>query len=190
MPKCLNIFNLFGELVINSVIKNLSFPNFIPPLSVQIYLLFVVSLCISGVIIYFTNVNNLRKNEEEVLSKTIFLAQQSLLEIISGNTMRLRQITENNHYQIMQQMPEDAKILLENKESFTKVRIFRVQSNYGFHLEYLGMDFVALKDYEEELFEDNGLNVWFFMDFLVLLLTFSIVLALLQPLKVLQNAFQ
>lgn len=190
MPKCPNIFNLFGELVINSVIKNLSFPNFIPPLSVQIYLLFVVSLCISGVIIYFTNVNNLRKNEEEVLSKTIFLAQQSLLEFISGNTIRLRQITENNHYQIMQQMPEDAKILLENKESFTKVRIFRVQSNYGFHLEYLGMDFVALKDYEEELFEDNGLNVWFFMDFLVLLLTFSIVLALLQPLKVLQNALQ
>lgn len=190
MPKRLNIFNLFGELVINFVIKNLSFPKLIPPLSVQIYLLFVVSLCISGVIIYFTNVNNLRKNEEAVLSKTIFLAQQSLLEFISGNTVRLRQIAESNHYQIMQQMPQDAKILLENKESFTKVKIFRIQSNYGFCLEYLGMDFVALKDYEEELFEDNGLNVWFFLDFLVLLLTFSIVLALLQPLKVLQNALQ
>lgn len=190
MPKRLNIFNPFGELVINFVNKNLSFPNFIPPLSVQIYLLFVVFLCISGVIIYFTNVNNLRKNEEAVLSQTIFLAQQGLLEFISGNTLRLRQIAESNHYQIVQQMPEDAKILLENKESFTKVKIFRIQSNYGFCLEYLGMDFVAIKDYEAELFEDHGLNVWFFLDFLVLLLTFSIVLALLQPLRVLQNALQ
>ncbi|WP_194145429.1 histidine kinase dimerization/phospho-acceptor domain-containing protein [Helicobacter sp. MIT 05-5294] len=165
-------------------------PNLIPPLFVQIYVLFIASVCISGVIVYFANVNNLKKNEQAILSKTTFLAQQSLLEFISGNTKHLQEMVENNHYEIVRQMPKDAVILLEDKESFTKVKIFRFQSYYGFCLEYLGMNFVAFKDYESELFLGDGLNVWIFLDFLIQLLTFSIILALLHPLKVLQNALQ
>ncbi len=164
--------------------------NLIPPLFVQIYALFIASLCVSGVIVYFANVNNLKKNEQAILSKTTLLAQQSLLEFISGNTKHLDKMIKSKHYQIVRQMPKDAVILLENQESFTKVRIFRFQSHYGFCLEYLGMTFIALKDYETELFMDDGLNLWIFLDFLIQLLTFSIVLVLLHPLKVLKNALQ
>lgn len=164
--------------------------GFIPPLFVQIYLLFIVSIGISGTIIYLINVNNLKKNEEAILSKTTFLAQQSLLEFISGNTIRLREIVTNNHYKIVRQMPKNATILLENHDSFVEMKIFKFESHYGFDLEYLGMNFVALRDYEVELSMDSGLNLWILLDFLIQLLTFAILLVSLYPLKILRSALQ
>lgn len=168
----------------------LRIPNLIPPLFVQIYLLFIISLCATGAIVYFINMNNLKNNEGAILSQTTFLAQQSLIEFIGGNTAQLREIVQNNDYKIVRQIPESAVVLLESQDSFAKIKIFKLQSHYGFHLEYLEMTFVALKDYKNALFADSGLNIWILLDFLIQLLTFAIILALLHPLKVLQSALQ
>jgi len=35
----------------------------VPDTFVQIYLLFIISLCATGAIVYFTNMNNLKNNE-------------------------------------------------------------------------------------------------------------------------------
>ncbi|WP_301008271.1 hypothetical protein [Helicobacter sp. UBA3407] len=115
----------------------LRIPNLIPPLFVQIYLLFIISLCATGAIVYFTNMNNLKNNEGAILSQTTFLAQQSLIEFIGGNTAQLREIVQNNDYKIVRQIPESAVVLLESQDSFAKIKIFKLQSHYGFHLEYL-----------------------------------------------------
>ena len=168
----------------------LRIPNLIPPLFVQIYFLFFVSLCTTGVIVYFINMNDLKINEEAILSQTTFLAQQSLIEFIGGNTAYLREIVQNNDYKIVRQIPENAVVLLESQDSFAKIKIFKLQGHYGFHLEYLGMTFVALKDYKNTSSADSGLNIWILLDFLMQLLTFAIILALLHPLKILQSALQ
>ncbi len=143
----------------------LRIPNLIPPLFIQIYLLFIISLCATGAIVYFTNMNNLKNNEGAILSQTTFLAQQSLIEFIGGNTAQLREIVQNNDYKIVRQIPESAVVLLESQDSFAKIKIFKLQSHYGFHLEYLEMTFVALKDYKNALSADSGLNIWILLDF-------------------------
>ena len=63
--------------------------KWIPPLFVQIYLLFILSLGIGGIVTYLTNINNLRKNEEIILKQIVFFAQQSLLELMRQNFMHL-----------------------------------------------------------------------------------------------------
>lgn len=164
--------------------------SFIPPLFVQIYFLFFISICVSGTIIYLTNVNNLKKSEEAILAKTNLLAQQSLSEFISGNTARLREIARNNHYKIIRKMPPNVAILSEIQDSFAEIKVFKSQSYYGFYLEYLDMTFIALKDYGSELSMSDSLNLWILFDFLIQLLTFAILLALLHPLKILQSALR
>lgn len=152
--------------------------SFIPPLFVQIYFLFFISICVSGTIIYLTNVNNLKKSEEAILAKTNLLAQQSLSEFIGGNTARLREIARNNHYKIIRKMPPNVAILSEIQDSFAEIKIFKSQSYYGFYLEYLDMTFIALKDYGSELSMSDSLNLWILFDFLIQLLTFAVLLAL------------
>lgn len=162
--------------------------KWIPPLFVQIYLLFILSLGIGGVVTYLTNINNLRKNEEIILKQVVFFAQQSLLELMRQNFIRLENVSNEFGYTITSGIPKNAIILLDNTDSFAEIKLFKFQQNYGFSLEYLGVEFVVFKDFSEELTNGIGLNIWLFLGFLVLLLTFAMILTLLQPLRVLQSA--
>lgn len=162
--------------------------KWIPPLFVQIYLLFILSLGIGGIVTYLTNINNLRKNEEIILKQVVFFAQQSLLELMRQNFIRLENVSNEFGYTITSGIPKNAIILLDNTDSFAEIKLFKFQKNYGFSLEYLGVEFVAFKDFSEELTNGIGLNIWLFLGFLVLLLTFAMILTLLQPLRVLQSA--
>ncbi|MBX7490684.1 HAMP domain-containing histidine kinase [Helicobacter sp. Faydin-H64] len=157
---------------------------------VQIYLLFILSLGIGGVVTYLANLNTLKRNEEAILKQTAFFAQQSLMELMNGDLRRLENVVREFHFKIIRKIPPNAQVLLENQNTFGTMQIFKVQQNYGFHLEYLGMNLVAFRDFGIELANNGGLNIWIFLDFLVLLLTFSMILALLHPLKVLQSGLE
>ena len=162
--------------------------KWIPPLFVQIYLLFILSLGIGGIVTYLTNINNLRKNEEIILKQIVFFAQQSLLELMRQNFMHLENVSNEFGYTIVSEIPQNAMILLDNTDSFAEIKLFKFQQNYGFSLEYLGVEFVAFRDFSEELANGASLNIWLFLGFLALLLTFAMILTLLQPLRVLQSA--
>lgn len=162
--------------------------KWIPPLFVQIYLLFILSLGIGGIVTYLTNINNLRKNEEIILKQIVFFAQQSLLELMRQNFMHLENVSNEFGYTIVSEIPQNAMILLDNTDSFAEIKLFKFQQNYGFSLEYLGVEFVAFRDFSEELASGASLNIWLFLGFLALLLTFAMILTLLQPLRVLQSA--
>ena len=162
--------------------------KWIPPLFVQIYLLFILSLGIGGIVTYLTNINNLRKNEEIILKQIVFFAQQSLLELMRQNFMHLENVSNEFGYTIVSEIPQNAMILLDNTDSFAEIKLFKFQQNYGFSLEYLGVVFVAFRDFSEELASGASLNIWLFLGFLALLLTFAMILTLLQPLRVLQSA--
>ena len=168
----------------------LKFKNWIPPLFVQIYLFFILSLSIGGVITYLANLNILKKNEEAILKQTSFFAQQSLMELMRGDITRLEAIMKEFQFQILKEIPPNAQILLESQNTFGVMQIFKMQQHYGFHLEYLSMDFIAFRDFSVELSDNQGLNIWIFLEFLVLLLTFSVILALLHPLKILQSGLE
>lgn len=157
---------------------------------VQIYLLFILSLSIGGVVTYLANLNTFKKNEEAILKQATFFAQQSLMELMRGDMARLENIMQEFQFKIIKKIPSNAQILSENQNTFGIMQIFRVQQNYGFHLQYLDMDLVAFRDFSVELTDNGGLNIWIFLDFLVLLLTFSLILALLHPLKVLQSGLE
>ena len=161
--------------------------KWIPPLFVQIYLLFILSLGIGGIVTYLTNINNLRKNEEIILKQIVFFAQQSLLELMRQNFMHLENVSNEFGYTIVSEIPQNAMILLDNTDSFAEIKLFKFQQNYGFSLEYLGVEFVAFRDFSEELANGASLNIWLFLGFLALLLTFAMILTLLQPLRFLQS---
>ncbi|PKT78353.1 ATP-binding protein [Helicobacter winghamensis] len=164
--------------------------NWIPPLFVQIYLLFVLSLGIGGIVTYLANLNTLKKNEEAILKQTTFFAQQSLMELMRGDIARVERLINAFEFKPIKALPSNAQILTQSKNTFGLMQVFKVQQNYGFHLEYLGMELIAFRDFSVELADNGGLNVWIFLDFLVLLLTFSMILALLHPLKVLQSGLE
>ena len=150
--------------------------KWIPPLFVQIYLLFILSLGIGGIVTYLTNINNLRKNEEIILKQIVFFAQQSLLELMRQNFMHLENVSNEFGYTIVSEIPQNAMILLDNTDSFAEIKLFKFQQNYGFSLEYLGVEFVAFRDFSEELANGASLNIWLFLGFLALLLTFAMIL--------------
>ncbi|TLD84566.1 HAMP domain-containing histidine kinase [Helicobacter sp. MIT 11-5569] len=168
----------------------LKIKSWIPPLFVQIYLLFILSLGVGGIIAYLANLNSLKKNEEAVLRQTVFIAQQSLMNFIRGDIVRLKNAAQEFGFEIIKEIPPNARILFSTKETFGTIQIFKERQNYGFYLEYLGMDLAAFKNFGAELVSDDGLNVWIFLDFLILLLTFSVILALLHPLKILQSSLE
>ena len=91
--------------------------KWIPPLFVQIYLLFILSLGIGGIVTYLTNINNLRKNEEIILKQVVFFAQQSLLELMRQNFIRLENVSNEFGYTITSGIPKNAIILLDNTDS-------------------------------------------------------------------------
>lgn len=162
----------------------------IPPLFLQIYLLFFLSLAIGGVVTYLANLNTLRKSQEAILKQTTFFAQQSLMELARGDIVRLENIMQEFQFKVIKAIPQNAQILLEKTNTFSSMQIFKIQQNYGFYLEYLGMDLVAFRDFSVELADEHGLNLWIFLEFLVLLLTFALILTLLHPLKVLQSGLE
>ena len=99
--------------------------KWIPPLFVQIYLLFILSLGIGGIVTYLTNINNLRKNEEIILKQIVFFAQQSLLELMRQNFMHLENVSNEFGYTIVSEIPQNAMILLDNTDSFAEIKLFK-----------------------------------------------------------------
>ncbi len=166
------------------------FKSLIPPLFVQIYCLFILSLGTSGAIVYLSYSNVLKKNEEVILRQVTSIAQQSLLELIRKDAARLNHLTNEFGFTLQEEIPKDAVILSEFPNEFAIIKIFKLQKNYGFSLEHLGIQTIALKDYTQELTSKDDLQIWILLDFLVLLLTFAMILTLLHPLKVLQSALE
>ncbi len=161
-----------------------------PSLFVQIYLLFFVSIVISAIITYSLNMASLREDEEKIISKTTFLAQQSMLELINGNTPRIQTLIKNYGFLRVDKIPQESLIIYQSSDTLAKMQIFKIQQNYGFGLEYLGESYIAQKDFKEQLAFGIHLNLWILLDFLVLLLTFAIILAILHPMKVLRNSLE
>ncbi|MDE5603395.1 MAG: HAMP domain-containing histidine kinase, partial [Helicobacter sp.] len=92
-----------------------------------------------------------------------------------------------NHYGFLrvEKMQENADIVYGYGNNLILIKIFRFQENYGFMLEYSGNTYIAQKNFSKELIS-NAANLWIFLDFFVLILTFAIILAILHPMKILQ----
>lgn len=168
------------------MIKKLLYPS----LFVQIYLLFFVSIVLSAILTYSLNMASLRENEEKIISQTTFLAQQSMLELINGNIPRIQRLIKNYGFLRVDKIPQRSTIIYQSSDTLAKMRIFKISQNYGFGLEYLGESYIAQKNFKEQLAFGSRLNLWILLDFLVLLLTFAIILAILHPMKVLRNSLE
>ncbi len=161
-----------------------------PSLFVQIYLLFFISIVISVIITYSLNIANLRQNEEKIISQTTFLAQQSMLELINGNIRRIHTLIKSYDFVRIDKIPQESTIIYKSSDTLAKMQVFKFHQNYGFGLEYLGESYIAQKDFKEQLSINNNPILWILLDFLVLLLTFAIILAILHPMKVLRNSLE
>lgn len=161
-----------------------------PSLFVQIYLLFFVSIVISAIITYSLNISSLREKEEKIISQTTFLAQQSMLELINGNIRRIQTLIKNYGFVRVDKIPKEAVVIYKSSDSLAKMQIFKIHQDYGFGLEYLGESYIAQKNFKEQLSFGNNLNWWILLDFLILFLTFAIILAILHPMKILRNSLE
>ena len=112
--------------------------RFMPSLFVQIYSLFCISMILNAMIAYYSSLASLRQNEESIISQVAFLAQQSMIEFINGNTTLVESFVKYYGFSRIENMEADAHIVYGYGNNLTLIKIFRYQKNYGFMLEYSG----------------------------------------------------
>ncbi len=160
-----------------------------PSLFVQIYSLFLISMVLNAMIAYYSSVASLKQNEESIITQVALLAQQSMIEFINGNKTLVESFVKYYGFSRVEKMEADAHIVYGYGNDLTLIKIFRFQENYGFMLEYSGDTYIAQKDFSKE-FISNDANLWIFLDFFVLILTFAIILAILHPMKILRFSLE
>ncbi|AWI33504.1 ATP-binding protein [Helicobacter apodemus] len=163
--------------------------KFIPSLFVQIYSLFCISMILNAMIAYYSSLASLKQNEESIISQVAFLAQQSMIEFINGNTTLVESFVKYYGFSRIENMEADAHIVYGYGNNLTLIKIFRYQKNYGFMLEYSGNTYIAQKNFSKE-FIGSDANLWILLDFFVLVLTFAIILAILHPMKILRFSLE
>lgn len=87
------------------------------------------------------------------------------MELMRGDIARVERLINAFEFKPIKALPSNAQILTQSKNTFGLMQVFKVQQNYGFHLEYLGMELIAFRDFSVELADNGGLNVWIFLDF-------------------------
>lgn len=157
------------------------FKPFYPSLFTLIYILFFVSLCCMVFVLYYSNKIILEAKQDKVLTQTFSLAQQSMFELMGADTARIDSLLSQTGFSPIKQIPPKAKIF----QNLDNIKIFQERQYYGFAIEYLGNHYIAKKDFSQELSLNLSVNLWIILNFLILSVAFTILLATLHPIKIL-----
>lgn len=165
--------------------KKLKIPA--PSLFSQIIMAFFVAIFSSFLLLFIFYDSSNKRIQNQIISRSTFLAQQSIFALMRGEGKFLGQLIFGYGF-VISTMPKNAKIIFESGDSAGELKVFSFGDGYGFVINYRENEIIAVADFSADF---NALRVRILLFFVAILVFFSGFFALLifrlRPLRELQN---